>query len=230
MDYSIQCLLVMQYFREKMQVFSGGGVEYGLNAEALHEVYAEWRYVLDEKRVNQLRCALYHLFECKILRKSIMDFDDYQALDTSKSLDETSRLYMSPRGIELMNMLERDSILLEMLRECVWREYSGHEDEYCLECSHDLVRSGRQNNLFMDLLEYVESLHQMEVEFLSSQEGISLHEYRKLFGSSLVVERLLSGIENSLRFSGKIYNSDIAKKFYQVTEKIVESKMILMEG
>lgn len=229
-DYSIQCLLVMQYFFRNMRIFTGGSVEYGLDTQELRNVYAEWKCILDEERVKQLSIAVRHLFECKILRKSIMDFDDYQMLDTLESIDETSRLYISPLGTELMNMLRRDSILLEMLRECAWRNYSGQDSDYFSECSYDLIRNGKQNELFMDLLEYVDTLRQMEEEFFFSQEGINLYGYCNLFGENLVVEWLFAGIENSLRATGKIYNSLIAKKYYEVNERIAESKTRLLEG
>lgn len=217
-DYSIQCLLVMQYFRGKMQIFTGGGVEYGLDAMTLQNVYTEWKNVLDDEHVKQLQFALQHLYECKILLKSIMDFDDYQILDTSKSLKDTSRLYLSPRGIELMNMLEQSSVLLEMLRECAWHEGTGQENNYYNKCSYELVREGKQTELFINLLEYVEVLRQTEEEFFFSQNGINLCEYREMFGFNLVVERLMLGIEKSLRVSDKIYNTTIAKKFNQVLE------------
>lgn len=227
-DYSIQCLLVMKYFRKKLQIFAGGTVEYGLDAEELRVVYSKWNYVLDEERVKQLRCALEYLFECKILRKSIIDFDDYRTIDTLESLDETSRLYISPRGIELMNMFDRDSILLEMLRESAWRNYNGREEEYSCKSSYELIQTGHQSDLYIDLLEYVEALLQAEEEFFFSQQRINLYEYCNLFGDELVTELLISGIEKSLRYSGMIYNSIIARKYNQVIERIAECKTVLL--
>lgn len=229
-DYSVQCLLVLQYFRRKMDIFTDGYVEYGLNAQELHNVYSEWKYVLGEERLKQLKYVIQHLFKCKILRKSIMDFDDYQSLDAPESIEETSRLYLSPLGTELMEMLERDSILLEMLRECSWRDYCGRENDYSRECSFEIVRNGEQYKLFIDLLEYVDALRQAEEEFFRPQDDIKLQEYRLMFGSTLVVERLLHGIENSLRISGRIYNSVILKKYNQVKKHISESTTILLQG
>lgn len=227
-DYSVLCLLVMQYFRKKMHSFSGGTVEYGLDAQPLGIVYEEWRNVFDdEEHVKQLKCALQYLFECKILRKSIIDFDDYQTLDKLESINEASRLYISPRGIELMDMLERDSILLEMLRECAWRDYSNHESSYCKECSYELVQNGEGSKLYIDLLEYVETFCQAEEEFFFFQGSTNLYEYRKLFGSTLVVERLMCGVEKSLRNSGSMYNPIITEKFYQLKKQISESEKIL---
>lgn len=227
LDYSIQCLLVMQYFRGKMQIFAGNSVEYGLDAVMLKNVYAEWSKVLDDERVEQLRIAVQHLFKCKILLKSIMDFEDYQILDISESLKETSRLYLSPSGIELMDMFEQSSVLLEMLRECVWHEYREQSNLYCNRCSYDLIRDGKQNELFIELLEYVEILRQAEEAFFFSPDSINLSEYREIFGSNLVVEKLILGIERSLRASEKIYTPIIARKFDQVCEQVKESRKAL---
>ncbi len=227
MDYSIQCLLVMQYFHGKMQIFTGGGVEYGLDSMMLKDVYAEWKKVLDDEHVKQLNIAVQHLYECKILRKSIMDFEDYQVLDVSKSLKDTSRLYLSPRGVELMNMFRQSSVLLEMLRECAWHEYRGQDSNYYNRCSYELIQNGKQNELFIDLLEYIEMLCQAEEDFFFSPNGINLCAYREIFGYNLVVEGLMLGVEKSLRISGKLYNTLIAKKFNQVHERIEESKKTL---
>lgn len=227
-DYSIQCLLVMQYFGRKMYSLTGtGDMEYGSGAEELSKVYEEWRSVFDEEHIEQLSCALKHLFKCKVLRKSIMDFDDYQTLDTANSLNDASLLYISPRGVKLIDMLRSDSVLLEMLRECAWRDYSGRESDFFRECSYDLIRNGQQDELYIDLLEYVDMLRQAEEDFFFSQKDIDSFEYQKLFGPNLVVEYLLSGVENSLRYSGKIFNSNIGKKYYKVKDQIDESKMAL---
>lgn len=154
---------MIKYFQKKTLIFPGGYTEYGVNAAPLKYVYEEWTQLLDEERVRQLNYALKHLFDCKILRKSILDFDEYQLLDTQGVLNENSRLYLSPKGEELLSMLENNSILFEMLRECAWRDYDGHN--YSRECSYILVKNNEKITLYLDLLEYVDSLRQTEEDF-----------------------------------------------------------------
>lgn len=226
-DYTVQCLLVIKYFQKKTLIFPGGYTEYGVNAAPLKYVYEEWRQLLDEERVRQLNYALKHLFDCKILRKSILDFDEYQLLDTQGVLNENSRLYLSPKGEELLSMLENNSILFEMLRECAWRDYDGHN--YSRECSYILVKNNEDITLYLDLLEYVDSLRQTEEDFFFANINIDRYEYQNIFGTTLAVEYIMRGVENSLRLSGQIYHPEIAKKYSSVKENILDTKQRLLD-
>lgn len=224
-DYSVQCLLVIQYFYRKL-IPRGSNAPvayYGLNASSLKSVYNEWSRALDAKHVKQLKDALKYLFECKILRKSILDSDDYKTLDLQESIDESSRLYISPRGTELFDMLTRDSVLLEMMRECAWRDYECREPDYKYDCSYDLMRNGRQKDIFIDLLEYIEAMRETEEDFFSSSED-AIAVYRSMFGSKLVVERLFAGVEKSLQYSGNNNDPVVYQKYYRIRKQIEESR------
>lgn len=225
-DYSIQCLLVMQYFVLYTQNLEGNKqITYGQNARKLGDIRNHWKSILAETREEALYRALVFLFEKKVLRKSIEDTDSYATLDTEASLDADSKLYISPRGKELMDMLGRDSVLLEMLRECAWREYEGREEYYTRQSSYELLIQGEQNLIFMDLLEYIDYLREKEESvFFDSTEKIDINAYRLAFGNSLVVSNLLAGVEKSLNYSGLISNPAVANKFARVRRHIDESR------
>ena len=226
-DFSIQSLLVMQYFKRKMRPLPGGIVEYGLDAESMERVTAEWRQALGEKRLEQLLVVLTYLFERKVLRKSILDFDDYENLDNRLSIGNHSRLYLSPLGDELLDMLKRDSIYLEMLRECSWREYNGHEQSYSRDGSYILKHDGKLKAIFIDLLEYVDALREYEEDFIN-QENTDLSEYRKLFGNTLAVDILFQGIENSLNYTDRINDHSLSQKLKRVKKRLDETRNRLM--
>ena len=77
-----------------------------------------------------------------MLRKSIYDIDDLKNLGKKESLSDDSMLYISPRGTELYEMFKRDSVLLEMLREDVWRDYSGWN--YIGKTSNELMQERKR--------------------------------------------------------------------------------------
>lgn len=90
-------------------------------------------------------------------------------------------LYISPRGTELYEMFKRDSVLLEMLREDVWRDYSGWN--YIGKTSNELMQERKEKELYMDLLQYIDYLAEKrsdifdEIRFRYKEK-----EYWNLFG------------------------------------------------
>ena len=213
-DYSIYCLLVMRYF----SIISKRHPDdlYGAYAEEFQSTKDQWIQALGNDLSNKLIFASRYLFGIKVLRKSIRDFDDYDTMDLPESLDGKSKLYISMRGNELLNMLSRDSVYFEMLRERAWREYDGKEEVYSRLSSADLMRQGNQHLIFLDLLEYVDSLRESEEEVFFNNVDIDPYLYQRIFGKSLVSETILKGIENSLNFSGIIEHPTIKKKLFDV--------------
>lgn len=224
-DYSIQCLLVMQYFILYAQSSEGTKyITYGQNARKLGDIHKDWVAILGPNRTEQINKALIYLFEKKILRKSFEDVDDTVTLDTAESLTDDSKLYISPRGYELMAMLSRDSVLLEMLRECAWRDYDGRDEFYSRLSSYELLLQKEQYKIFIDLLEYIDYLREQEEKFLfESVEKIDLKKYRASFGKTLVVTYLMHGVENSLNYSGIINMPKVSSKLNHVQKCIDES-------
>lgn len=224
-DYSIYCLLVMNYFilmsrrKEPTQ-----DITYGQSVMKLQEVRENWEKILGEECAQKLYKALIYLFVKKILRKSIEDVDDFATMDTEDSLDGNSRLYISPLGCELWAMLSRDSVLLEMLRECAWRDYNKRGDSYSYLSSYELLIQHEQYKIFIDLLEYIDYLREQEEKiFFVSNESFNIRLYRQSFGSSMGVQQLLRGVENSLNYSGIMNMPIVLDKFRRIRRRIEES-------
>lgn len=214
-DYSIYCLLVIRYFHKKRN-----GEIYGLNSESLANVIGEWENIFGSDLANKFVQVLEYLFEKKILRKSINDFDDVETLDAKESLKEESKLYISPRGEEMYEMLGRDSVLLEMLRENAWRDYENRD--YSEFSSSELMRDNKQKDIFKDLLEYIDYLCEVEDDVLSAVKILRKKEgYKKAFGKVAVSQLLLNGVKKSLDYSGIIQDVDISKRYRNVREKVI---------
>ena len=213
-DLIIYCLLVIKYFVMKTR-----GLSYGLNAEPLLETFELWDEVFSIDSLNKIKKAMYYLFERKVLRKSIIDFEDFDTMDRSSSLNENTHLYISPRGNELYNMFGNDSVLLEMLRECSWRDYNNGR-EYSTEASSELMKKSQQKTIFIDLLEYISYLCEQEEGVLSTVNNKDL--YRGLFGTESMLHQLLLGVKNSLDYSGIMSDEIVRIKYNFVNSQILE--------
>lgn len=209
-DLSICCLLVMQYF-ERIR----DQKPYGVNAPELKKVRQEWNAALKPEIIDQLFRALEYLFSQRILKRSYLDFDPEEYFGKATSIREDMNLYIAPRGTEILAMLTRDSVLLEMLRENAWRNYENRE--YSDLCSFDLMRQGKQPTIFMDILEYIDYLCEQQDNITWE---ISSATYYRIFGDASPVERLLKGVKNSLDYSGIINDPVVGKKYHDVLEKV----------
>ncbi len=231
-DYSIACLLVIQYFINRNTDKNGTvDITYGENAKELGEVRRQWTIAVGKKRADMLNKAMLYLFENKVLRKSIEDVDDIETMDTVQSLKDNSKLYISPRGYESMMMLSRDSVLLEMLRECAWRDYDCRERNYSKLSSYELMIQRKQDKIFLDLLEYIDYLREQEENiFFDPKDEIDLAAYRDAFGSTMMVSHLLDGVEKSLNYSGLINKDTLSNMLSTVRSRIYEGTKRLQEG
>lgn len=215
-DLSIFCLLVISYFVEKR------GMEYGMNAEELGKIKVEWRNVLGSDLLIKMQRGLDFLYDNNIIFKSVLDYDISNGNNDNESkteLTNKSLLYISPRGNELFAMFSRDSVLLEMLRENVWRDYESNN--FSDRCSSDLMKSGKQDEIFKDLLNYIDFLYEAERNVRAVVKLFHKEiEYKNAFGYYPIVHHLLMGVKNSMDYSGYISKSYLENKYYALKNKI----------
>lgn len=117
-------------------------------------------------------------------------------------------------------MLERDTVLLEMLREAAWRDYECRSD-YSDCSSSELMFQGRQDKIFLDLIEYIDYLSETEDDILGIVKyQHKAQQYKDIFGKSPQCRVLLDGLRNSLNYSGIMQNSDVGIKFRRLENKV----------
>lgn len=87
-------------------------------------------------------------------------------LDRKESLRDDSLIYLSSKGEEMWKMFAQDSVLLELFREEVYRNYD--KVDFNMQCSFDLIETGRQKEIFLDLLKYIEYLGDKEDDLRNS--------------------------------------------------------------
>lgn len=213
-DLSMFCLLVICYFVDRR------GIEYGVDAEEFSKIKEEWRDTLGSEILIKMQQALGFLLEQEIICKSILDLNDRDGENSGNFISDKSRLYISPRGDEMFAMFSRDSVLLEMLRENVWRDYENKD--YSDECSSDLMKKGKQDEIFKDLLEYIDSLCEEENRIRGLAKILKREvEYESVFGNYPVVYSLLTGVKKSMEYSGYMNVSSLADRYNELNDKIL---------
>lgn len=130
-------------------------------------------------------------------------------------------IYLTPKGLELWNMLQSDSVFLEMCREDYYRKY---EEEGCDNnpySSYHLMQTMQQHELFKDLCRILDELVVIEQGYMVSvakNQGRRLFE--NTFGEHPMVFYLLEGLKKSMVYSGLIDHGEV-KPFYESVEKKV---------
>lgn len=179
----------------------------------------ELEYIFPPEKVRIFEECLYHLFEKRILRKSIRDKDDYNTLDRRESLKDDSLIYLSSKGEEMWRMFSQDSVLLELFREEVYRDYGRYD--FNEQSSFELMEAGKQKDIFWDLLKFIEVLSYKEDDLRNSvTEKSKKKKYKEIFGSQMMTLYLLEGVNCSLRYSGKSEEPDIQKRFSQLQHQL----------
>lgn len=184
------------------------------------ELINELKDTFPLEMVKKFEDCISYLFMKKILRKSIRDKDDYAALDRKESLKDDSLLYLSSKGEELWKMFAQDSVLLELFREGVYRDCN--KMDFNMQCSFDLIETGRQKEIFLDLLKYIEYLGDKEDDLRNSiTSDTKKDKYTELFGNDMVVLHLLEGVQCSLKYSGKVEEPDIKNYLSRLQNKLL---------
>lgn len=131
------------------------------------------------------------LFKNRVIRKSIICNDSETAFNT---LYDKDSLYLTLKGSRLLHMLESDSVLLEIYREDINREYDSLLD-YC-HSSYSLVRYNKRFDLFSDLVHLAHELYINEDHYHTYTEHmISFPDTNPFFPITL---KIIKGIRASI--------------------------------
>lgn len=141
----------------------------------------------------------------------------------SHDISYDSRLFLTPKGKTLWEMLKNDSVLLEHFREAYVREYEKDKTDHNTICSSTLIADNEQKRLFTDLAILITDLAQEEYKLrkIASNSPDQRHtytSYRNAFGADSIVSHLYKGLEESANFSGvRDEKFDLACKQYKKT-------------
>ena len=217
-NYSILCLLILNYFKSKQH----SDTLFGIDSEKL--MYQNIILTIsklfknsDLINIDDIEKCIQYLYQKKVLRKSIYDEDVPPDINCSEKLKKHSILYLSSRGYELLDMFENDSVLMELYREDMYRNYNKKSN---CEPSYILMITNQQEKIFLDLLRIVGDLVHIEISYRNiAKSNKTFGLYIELFGSNSVCWPLINGIKKSIDYSNK-YTDNIRSVYNNVVEVI----------
>lgn len=151
---------------------------------------------------ESVKLMIRYLYDLKVLQKSIYDTDDMEAPEKTEHLDDSSLLYLTPKGYELLRMIESDSVYMELCREDYYRDYQ-ENSRLNKESSFELMQKGLQGAIFYDLFLLLLELLEWENKFISyAADHHTTDIYTNYFGRDVIFERFSQGIWRSIDYSG----------------------------
>ena len=201
---------------------------YGTNSKSFGEIVSYFMEAFPgfEGLTASVEMMIRYLFDHKILQKSINDTDTEETVGKSVYLNSDSLLYLTPKGYELLRMIESDSVYMELCREDYYRDYRNN-DRLNSESSFELMQKGQQNVIFYDLFLFLLDLLEWEYKYISyAAEHNTIDIYTNYFGDEIIFERFYRGIWRSIDYSGSDKDSfnevvkEVCDKFDLINQKI----------
>lgn len=222
-NYAILNLCLLNCFLREDYRNCSYGKEYKTGNEIIESFLDVFPDYHDLKEDVQKMIA--YFYKQKLLRKSINDTEKTEALNDDIVITMQSKLYLSPKGYEIANMLSCDSVYFELCREEYYRTM---ENEYSAQSSFELMQKGQQIDIFCDLLVLLKELIAEEQKYLLYAQGKkTLGLYHLYFGNEILCEKLYQGLCKSIEYSGNIYNPDTSFLKGEVEQMLAESNNIL---
>lgn len=161
--------------------------EFITKKDLCNNLYTAFNKRVKEEKISEV---IDYLFKNRVIRKSILSKDNDNTLNT---LDGMDYIYLTLKGSRLLKMFATDTVLLEIYREDIKREY---DDDY-FKSSFELVSENNRVLLFEDLIKLIEEVYQNEDIY----HRYILESHNELLFYPLtfpITTRILSGINNSL--------------------------------
>lgn len=201
-DYAIYILLLMKYYlRQK-------GKEVLKNEEDtfLDKCKSIWGLGIEYTHFEE---AISYLVNKEILA---CYFEQDEFKDTKKSY------YITKKGAEIWDMLRNDSVLIELCREDCFRK---SDQAYSMESSYKLLNTGRQHEIFFDLLQIIREINSEEEKLYDVvKKKKSCEKYESMFGKKQMAFYLLEGVQKSVMYSISRENNDLKKEIEDTARRI----------
>ncbi len=145
---------------------------------------------------DRINCVIDYLFENRIIRKSIISKDND---DTIGVLSDDDYIYLTLKGSRILQMLENDSVLLEIYREDIKRDYF---DEECFSSAFELRNDNKRHVLFRDLISLIREIFENESHY---QDLIKLDSLKMFYDKNFpITTKLIAGVQSSINRSQSI--------------------------
>lgn len=168
---------------------------------------------------DYLENVIQYLFQNRIIRKSIKDHDNQATIN---QLRPDTYIYFTKKGSRMLKLLCEDSILLEIFREDIVREYS---DDVVCRSSFELVLDQRRDILFRDLIMLAREIYYAEdkaiVNALNSNHA---HFPNSFIGTYRLSEDICQGLWNTFEYAQNLVSIDEIKSELKELMKEIEKR------
>lgn len=151
---------------------------------------------------------LEYLYDSGVLLRSLYDIEDSTEKQIERKYSNTHKLYLSPRGSILYNLLSQNAVLLELYRDDIYTD---------LPNNNKTTSQLNTYTLFEYLIDYISELFQCEKRNISNAIS-NLNKYQELIGREFITAELLKGIVKNLY----TYFKDEGNDYYKMIEKVRE--------
>jgi len=223
-EYGIYILLLMKYFvrRKKKDMNDCFGEQSG-------EEYLETLFNIEKiwgkgKDYENFREAIKYMLDQEILRKSIYSKKSSMKIRNEIIINDIvdyGCIYISTRGAELWDMLQNDSVLMEICREDYYRE---EKKGVNFESSYQLISAGKQWEIFWDLLLMIEDLKKEEDKLYKRMKKEFSDEFERMFGRKRMTYFLLEGVNKSIAYSSSCSNMFLKNKSREIEKLVNETR------
>lgn len=163
---------------------------------------------------HKINSAMSHLYTTGILFRSLYDIEDADDCQIERKYKDEFKIYLSPRGKCIYNLLSRNAVLLELYRDDIYTELSNN-DKLTSELSTAEV--------FDYLLDYMNICFQIEMRNIGDAIP-DLSKYQETVGSKYITSILLEGVvRNITAYFGD--TNDIFEKLKSKWIKICKNMM-----
>ena len=210
-------LVVIRYLNG---IFSSGDrskpqTEFITREDLINNLHLVFAGEVSEEKISYI---IDYLFENRIIRKSIISKDSDKSINI---LEKDDYLYLTFKGSRLLSMLENDSVLLEIYREDVKRDYS--DDKY-YKSSLELISNNERKILFEDIIELARSIYYSEDYYqrkIKDNDG-TIYFYDITFP---ITKSVITGIRKSLNRSQNINDSEKSMLYSKIN--VLESEILM---
>ena len=142
-------------------------------------------YIPNEYWNFRIKKTLEHLYRSGILFRSVYDIEIAKVSQVDRMFDEEYKLYLSPRGKALYNLLSKNAVLLELYRVDLFQKSNSSLNSSFIP----------QNTFetFDDILSFLIEYFQIEKRNIAAAIP-DLNSYQNKIGEEFIVSTLLEGV------------------------------------
>lgn len=203
-------LYIVRYLLQK-KITNIYGLQYAEGRTILAEIVGLFVSNEDsDTRINSWHNKVYnllnYLYDTGILFRSLYDIEDITETQIERKYNSNYKLYLSPRGIVLYNLLSQNAVLLELYRDDIYTDILNNDK---------LTSQLNTYDLFEYLIDYLCVLFQYEKRNINNAIN-NLEKYQELLGNEFICVTLLEGIVKNLG----TYFRDRGNQYSKLIDKV----------